>query len=171
MRERLHQYWQRFWQRCSVRERWLLGIMVALIAVTILWFAVYRPMNAGLETSRHAYFVARQRHFSVIDKMTMIRKALATQQKQGGMTDAILVERVTTAAATRGLDLDTVAQSGANQLRIYSAAAPVPAVLDWIDALETQDIIARSVSLTPARTVGHVDIQIELTSRGAALSH
>lgn len=146
-----------WWRERSLREQRLLLVMAALLAVTILWLGIYRPLQAGLSTSR-------ERHQEAVVRLGEVR-AQAEALRGGGATrlPAPLADVVTQSASQAGFANATVAPQGDRRVALsISAARPGP-VLAWLASLEARGVV---VERLVARANADPTLTIDATLSG-----
>ncbi len=150
------------WLARTPRERWLLGVMLALVALVLVWLLVLRPLSDMLSA-------ARQRHGEAV-------AALAEARSQAAAIEALERNRpapfagpidaaVAAAAAEAGFQLSGLQPEGPGRVSLAIGAAKPQALFGWIAALEAQGYIVQSLSVSsnPDRTLS---ARIALRARG-----
>lgn len=150
------------WLARSPRERWLLGVMLALAALVLVWLAILTPLSDMLSA-------ARQRHGEAVE-------ALAEARAQAAAITALERERpapfagpmdaaVAASAAEVGFQLSGVQPEGQGRVSLAIGAAKPQALFGWIAGLEAQGYIVQSLtaSSNPDRTLS---ARIVLRARG-----
>ena len=61
------------WDDRSPREQWMLGVMVAMLAVVILWVGVLWPLQAGQRSARDALAQATDRNADIRTKVKLLK--------------------------------------------------------------------------------------------------
>lgn len=151
------------WLARSVRERWLLGVMLALVALVLVWLAVLRPLSDMLSA-------ARERHGEAVAALAEARTqaaAIAALERARPATQAGPIDSAVAAAASAaGFQLSGLQPQGPGRVSLAIAAAKPQALFGWIAALEAQGYIVQSLSVTsnPDRTLS---AQIALRTRGS----
>ena len=56
-----------YWAERSPRERWMLGVMFALLAIVILWFGIAVPLDRAQRDARDRLVEATERSLAAID--------------------------------------------------------------------------------------------------------
>ena len=147
-----------WWRGRSLREQRLLLVMGALLAVTILWLGIYRPVQNGLSA-------ARERHQEAVIRLGEVRAgadALRTTRRAAALPGP-LATVVTQSASEAGFGAATVAPQGDNRVTVsIPSARPAPAFA-WIAALETRGIIVERLS---ARANSDPTLALDLTLAG-----
>ncbi|MEA3009966.1 MAG: ral secretion pathway protein [Sphingomonadales bacterium] len=150
------------WLARSRRERWLLGLMLALAALVLVWLLVLRPLSDMLSA-------ARQRHGEAV-------AALAEARSQAAAIEALeknkpapfagpIDSAVAAAASAAGFQLSGLQPEGEGGVSLAIGAARPQALFGWIAALEAQGYIVQSLTATsnPDRTLS---ARILLRARG-----
>ncbi|MEO7177223.1 MAG: type II secretion system protein GspM [Allosphingosinicella sp.] len=150
------------WLARTARERWLLGVMLALVALVLVWLLVLRPLSDMLSA-------ARQRHGEAV-------AALAEARSQAAAIEALeknkpapfagpIDSAVAAAASAAGFQLSGLQPEGEGRVSLAIGAAKPQALFGWIAALEAQGYIVQSLTATsnPDRTLS---ARILLRARG-----
>ena len=132
-----------WWRERSLREQRLLLVMSALLAITILWLGIYRPVQAALSS-------ARERHQLSVVTLGEAR-AQAEALGQLSKADALgptgpLAPLVTQAANEAGFANATVAPQGDRRVSVSIPSARPAPVLSWIAALEARGIVVERLT-------------------------
>lgn len=129
-----------WWRERSLREQRLLLVMLALLAVTVLWLGVYRPMQNALSA-------ARERHQQAVIRLAEARAgADALRGLKSAALPAPLAPFVTQAANEAGFANAVVAPQGERRVSVsISSARPAP-FFSWIAALEARGIVVERLS-------------------------
>jgi general secretion pathway protein M len=134
------------------RERWLLGLMLALVAVVLVWLAILRPLGDMLSA-------ARQRHGEAVAALAEARSqaaAIADLERNRPAPFAGPIDAAVAAAASdAGFQLSGLQAEGAGRVSLAIGAAKPEALFGWIDGLEAQGYIVHSLTATanPDRTL------------------
>jgi general secretion pathway protein M len=151
------------WLARTARERWLLGVMLALVALVLVWLAVLRPLSDMLSA-------ARERHGESVAALAEARSqaaAIAALERERPATQAGPIDSAVAAAASAaGFQLSGLQPQGPGRVSLAIGAAKPQALFGWIAALEAQGYIVQSLSVTsnPDRTLS---AQIALRTRGS----
>ena len=150
------------WLARTPRERWLIGVMLALVALVLAWLLILQPLGDMLSA-------ARQRHGEAV---TALAEARAQAAAIGGleknrptvMTDPIEIA-VGAAASAAGFQLSGLQPEGPGRVSLAIGAARPQALFGWIGQLEAQGFIVDRLTATsnPDRTLS---AQIVLRARG-----
>jgi general secretion pathway protein M len=150
------------WLARTPRERWLLGVMLALVALVLVWLLVLRPLSDMLSA-------ARQRHGEAVAALAEARAqadAIAALQRNRPAPFAGPIDAAVAAAASEaGFQLSGLQPEGPGRVSLAIGAAKPPALFGWIGALEAQGYIVQSLTATsnPDRTLS---ARIVLRARG-----
>jgi len=132
-----------WWRGRSLREQRLLLAMTALLAVTILWLGIYRPVADWRAA-------ARERHSeAVIARATVAAQAAALKRlgsRPAAAAAGPLAPIVAAAAQEAGFAAATVAPQGDRRASIAIPAARPAALLGWLAGLEAQGIVVERLS-------------------------
>lgn len=129
-----------WWRDRSVREQRMLLVMGALLAVTILWLGIYRPLQNGLSN-------ARERHQAAVVRLGEVRAQ--AQALRGGRATAPagpLAELVTRSAAEAGFANATVAPQGDRRASVSIPSARPGPMMGWVAGLEAQGVVVERFS-------------------------
>jgi general secretion pathway protein M len=140
------------WLARSPRERWLLGVMLALVALVLVWLLILRPLSDMLSA-------ARQRHGEAVAALAEARSqaaAIAALEKDRPAPFAGPIDAAVAAAASdAGFQLSGLQAEGAGRVSLAIGSAKPQALFGWIAALEAQGYIVQSLtaSSNPDRTL------------------
>lgn len=152
-----------WWGQRTLREQRLLIAMAALLAVTILWLGLVRPMDGALAD-------ARARHGRAVLALGEARgRAEAIRRLEGRPAPALpipLPAFVQQQASEAGFDRARVEPRGGGGAAITIDAVRPPAFFGWIAMLEQRHglLIDRLVARTNADAT--LSVQAELRVRG-----
>ncbi len=150
------------WLARTPRERWLLGVMLALVALVLVWLLILQPLSDMLST-------ARQRHGGAVAALAEARSqaaAIAALERNRPAPFAGPIDSaVAAAAASAGFQLSGLQPEGEGRVSLAIGAARPQALFGWIFALEAQGYIVQSLAATsnPDRTLS---ARIVLRARG-----
>ena len=150
------------WLARTPRERWLLGVMLALVALVLVWLVILRPLGDLLSA-------ARQRHGEAAAALAETRSqaaAIAALERNKPAPFAGPIDTAVAAAASdAGFQLSGVQPEGPGRVSIAIGAAKPQALFGWVAALEAQGYIVQSLTATsnPDRTLS---AQILFRARG-----
>ncbi len=122
-----------WWRLRTRREQVLLAIMLALVAITLAWLLVVRPLGDALAT-------ARERHErAVIALATARAQGSAIAQIEGRRApqlEGALQTFISADAAAAGFALTRITPDGDDRLSLSMASAKPQAFFAWLDRLE-----------------------------------
>ncbi len=129
----------------SSREKWLILLMIGLMAVALIW-GIARPVDEALSSARRRNADAAIRLAQTeaqVEAVKAIRKA--RPEAPAGALDAI----VRTSGAAAGFTLDSVTPDG-TRLRVHINSARGGALLAWLSSLEAQGVLIDQADITDA---------------------
>lgn len=132
-----------WWMGRDQRERLLLGVMFALLGFLILWFAIIRPINSGLESAEARLNAAGLDSGRIAAATEGLARAQRTAPPALGVTLPVAVGQ---AAETNGFTLSRLDGRG-EQVTIAISSARAQALFTWLRALEQQGIIVDKLML------------------------
>jgi general secretion pathway protein M len=150
------------WLARTPRERWLLGVMLALVALVLVWLLILRPLSDMLSA-------ARQRHGEAVAALEEARSQAAAIEALEKDRPAALAgpidAAVAAAASEAGFQLSGLQPEGAGRVSLAIGAAKAQALFGWIAGLEAQGYIVQSLTATsnPDRTLS---ARVVLRARG-----
>ena len=120
-----------WWEMRSTRERRLLAIMLALLAILVLWLAVVRPLADALEA-------ARLQHDAAVVALAEARAARpAAAPAAVGRADSIVAET----AAAAGFTGVRIARLGPARASAAVDSARPQALFGWIAEMERRGLV------------------------------
>lgn len=145
----------------SLRERRLILVMLALLAVTVVWAGIIRPLDDALAS-------ARARHADAVVRLGEVQArvdAVRSVQRRGPVNLPLaLADEVRVRASEAGFTLASVEPGGADRVRVTIQAARPGALTAWLARLEARGILVESAALTPG-AAGEVSAALALRSR------
>lgn len=149
-----------WWRERSLREQRLLLVMFALLAVTILWLGLYRPVQDALSN-------ARERHQEAVVRLGEARAQAGALRALGKGTPSArtgpLATIVTQAANEAGFANATVAPQGDHRVSVSIPSARPAPLFGWVAAMEARGIIVERFS---ARANSDPTLSVDLTLAG-----
>jgi general secretion pathway protein M len=151
------------WLARTPRERWLLGVMLALVALVLAWLLILRPLGDMLSA-------ARQRHGEAVANLAEARAQAAAigglEKNRPAAVAGPADMAVAAAASAAGFQLSALQPEGPGRVSLAIGAAKPQALFGWIAQLEAQGFIVErlTASSNPDRTLS---AQIVLRTRGA----
>lgn len=140
------------WLARTPRERWLLGVMLALVGLVLAWLLILRPLGDLLSA-------ARQRHGEAVSALAEARSQAAVigtlERNRPAPLAGPIDAAIAAAASSAGFQLSGIQPEGAGRVSIVIAAARPQALFGWIRQLEAQGYIVErlTVSSNPDRTL------------------
>ena len=150
-----------WYQGRSLREKRLILIMLALLAITILWAGIVRPVRDGLESTRERHAAAVIRLGEVTRQVAQVKSIQRGRPRalEGPLADAIRVR-----ADEAGFALASLEPDG-DRVRIAIATAKPGALLGWIAGLEADGVLVDASTITGN---GDGTVAATLTLKGRA---
>ncbi|WP_300975004.1 type II secretion system protein GspM [Sphingomonas sp. LHG3406-1] len=136
-----------WWLGRTVRERWLVALMLAILLPLLAWLLVARPLIVALEQAQQRHVQAVRQHGLVLAQVTQLRSA--PRIAAGSTAAAPIALRVTDAAARGGISLSANQPLGPSSTAITLAPASPTAALRWLRQLEPSGIVVRELGITP----------------------
>jgi general secretion pathway protein M len=152
-----------WWDGLSLRERWMVGVMLALLAVVILWLGIARPVERGLVSAQEAHEIALDRNAAIRAKVASLEKL--PRRVGAGLTTPI-PQLLTDSASEAGLTLDRAEDQGGGSVDIALASVKPQALFSWIAQLETQGVLVESLTAQPSATAGALSVQAVIKGPG-----
>ena len=146
----------------SLREKRLILVMLALLALTIMWGAIILPVRDGLASTRERYDAAVVRLGEAEARVAAVRRI---QRARPTPLDAPLADAVRARADDAGFALASLDPDG-DRIRIAIATAKPGALLGWIAGLEADGILVDGLTIT-GNGDGTVAAQMTLMARAA----
>lgn len=148
-----------WWRGRSVREQRLLLAMFALLAVTILWLGIYRPMQDALSN-------ARERQQQAVIRLGEIRAGVAAVRGRpaAGLPGPLLAV-VSQSATEAGFANAAVTPQGDRRVAVSIPSARPAPFFAWIASLEARGIVVERLS---ARANSDPTLAVETTLGGGA---
>ena len=148
-----------WWRGRSVREQRLLLVMFALLAITVLWLGIYRPMQAALSN-------ARARHQEAVIRLGEVRAAAAALRSGPAVgLPGPLVSVVTQAATDAGFANAVVTPQGDRRVSVSIPSARPAPFFAWIASLEARGIVVERLS---ARANSDPTLAVDASLAGGA---
>jgi general secretion pathway protein M len=147
-----------WWQARAPRERTLLAVLGVLIAATLLWLGLWRPITSGLEAGWVRQGEATDRAAAINGRLAALKLSGERKANPG----VPLGQRVTQSVSEAGFTLDRAAPQGADGLAITIASARSSALLGWLARLESAGVIVETISIAPGAATGVVSVQAVL---------
>ncbi len=148
-----------WWADRSGRERTMLSVMGALLAIALLWFTVLAPVfrSAQLAQIRHDQ--------AVTDAATVANKARALKAAMAAPPAALdgpLQAIISQSAGAAGFALSRADAVGTDAVSITLVSAKSPAFFAWLNGLNDQGVFADQISI---RTNNDATIAVDAVLR------
>ena len=143
-----------WWAARSRREQVMLAVMLGLLAITIAWLGIYRPVDARLSD-------ARARHADAVVRLGEARASaamLGIGRRPTRLGD--LAPIVSADAVAAGFTAALVTPQGARRATVAIPAARPAVLFGWIARLETRGIVVERMT---ARANSDPTLAVELT--------
>jgi general secretion pathway protein M len=152
-----------WWRLRSRREQWLVGIMLALLALTLAWLLVLRPLADAVAESR-------ERHDRAVIALADARAQSALIKRFEAVHSTApagpILMSVSAAAAQAGFQLARIQPEGENGVSLSLAAAKPQAFFIWLDALEReQGLVVERLNVT-SNSDRTLAVELALRKRG-----
>ena len=145
----------------SLREKRMILVMLALLALTIVWYGVIRPIGDGLSSERQRHADAVVRLGETAARVEAIRDV--TRQRPAAVTGT-LADAIRARAADAGFAIASLDQAGPSRVRVGIAGARPGALTPWLARLEGAGILVDAATLTD-KGDGTVGVQLVLKAR------
>lgn len=147
----------------SRREQWLVGTAGGLAALVLLLFGIIMPGLSAIENARLAHDEAVQRRGRIEATVNVVGMQKPNARVSGNQDIEMIV---TQGAAEKGFDLIKSAGVAPGQISFRIDQARAPALLAWLNELESQDVMVSSVTLrSGANGSVSVDAQLQKATR------
>lgn len=159
---------QSFWQSLLPRQRLLLGVAVAVVAMSVWWLWWWEPLQHGTQTERQR--LAQQQ--GVLAWLQAVAPELeAMQQRQAGLAewgDQSLLGLTDDSARRAGLAgaLTRIEPIGEDRVRVWLDGAEYAVAMAWLQALSAQYPIAvEQLAVERSSAPARVSLRVTLTRR------
>ena len=125
----------------ALRERRLILVMLALLAVTIVWGGIILPVRDGLSGARERHADAVVRLGATQAEVDLIRAAGRRIPLTGSLADTLRLR-----AEAAGFGLATVEDSAGGRVHATIAAGRPAALGRWFAGLEASGILVESAA-------------------------
>ncbi len=129
----------------SPREQRLLLVMLALLAVTIVWAAIILPLTIGISSARSRHDAATT---LLAETEGRVRAVKELEQDRPAALGGPLDEIIRNRANEAGFALANVSRVGDNGVQIGIGSARPGPLLRWIAGLEDDGILTDTLTLT-----------------------
>ncbi|RDE05148.1 type II secretion system protein GspM [Sphingomonas aracearum] len=144
----------------SLRERRLILVMLALLAVTLVWAGILLPVTDGLAS-------ARTRHADAVLRLaeTQARVAAIRAVPRAAPLGQPLDAEVRARADAAGFTVASLAPQGSDRVQLSITQARPGALFAWIAGLEEAGILVETMAIT---NNGDQTVSLQLTLRSQA---
>lgn len=144
----------------SLRERRLILVMLALLAITIVWGGILLPLTDGLAS-------ARARHADAVVRLaqTEARVAAIRGARRADALGQPLEAEVRARADSAGFTIASLSPQGSDRVTLTLPQARPGAVFAWIAGLEEAGIIVETMAIT---NNGDQTVSVQLALRSQA---
>ncbi|WP_129790863.1 type II secretion system protein GspM [Sphingosinicella sp. CPCC 101087] len=151
-----------WWRLRSERERVLLLVMFALVALVLLWLIVIRPLADALDS-------AKQRHGEAVSALAEARARMgAAAGASGGPTASAPLpvdSHIGRTAAEAGFTGARIVARGPARASVSIDAARPQAVFAWLGRMEQDGLVVESLRAR-ANDDRTLAVELELKARG-----
>ena len=147
----------------SLREKRLILVMSALLALTLVWYGVIRPVGDALSDARARHADAVIRFGETQAAVGAIRSA---DRNRPPPLTGVFADAVRARAADAGFALASLDEDGPNRVRVSIQSAKPTVLVPWLARLENAGVLVDAATFTDNgdRTVG---AQLTLKARGS----
>ncbi len=151
-----------WWAERSPRERTMLGVMVALLALFLIWFAVISPLISALEASKVRHIRSVTDLAAVQTKSAALRKLKANPPQPLG---APVTTFVALSAGEAGFTLSRNDAVGTDRASISIASAKPPALFNWLTSIDARGVFVDQLVVRP-NSDATISVDATLKARG-----
>ena len=156
---------QQWWQGLQPRERQLLGVGGAVLAVALAWVMIWEPIASGKEERRQQ--LENQRGFlSELREMRNEARSLrARADDQGALSQGDLLSLANSTANQQGLGgaLQRTQPQGEDRVQVWFEQASFDDIASWLAHLGSEHgVRIHNVSVDRQREPGRVNARIAL---------
>jgi len=127
----------------SLREKRLLVVMVVLLAVTLVWAGIVRPVGDALSSTE-------ERHAAAVVRLGEAEAAVAAIRAGGrpAPLGASLADTVRARADQAGFPLGDLSEDGPDRVRVRVPTARPGALTPWLASMEAAGVLVEQATLT-----------------------
>lgn len=127
----------------TLREKRLLIVMATLLALTIVWAGIVRPVGDALSSTQ-------ERHADAVVRLGLAESAVAAirANRRAAPIGNSLADAVRARADQAGFPLQDLTEDGADRLRVRIASARAGALTRWLANLERGGVLVQQATLT-----------------------
>lgn len=151
----------------SPREKALIAILGLLLAATILFYGIYRPLGSALEDARTDHEIAIIRQAQIEAKVALLRgPGIKRADGAGGkIFSGPLQNFISQSAGEAGFAVGNNSAQGEGRVALTLDSATPVALFTWLAQLEMQGVGVEDLQITPN---GNATIAASMTLRAAA---
>lgn len=148
-----------WWAERNPRERVLVAVAGALLALVILWLGIARPVESGIRSAVEAHDIALDRNAAIRSRVAVL-KDLPRAPATGSLGP--IDQFVGQSAGEAGFTLERSQPQGMGRVDIAIASARPRALFGWLAALEGQGLSVETLVVQPSPAGGTVSVQATL---------
>lgn len=133
-----------WWMARDQRERWLLGVMFALLGFVLFWLLLIRPINTMRDAAQLRLTAATLDAGRIAAAADGLNQAKRIAPPSLGVA---LPTAIGQAAEANGFTLSRLDGQGSDRATIAISSARTTALFTWLGALERQGIIVDKLTL------------------------
>lgn len=135
-----------WWAGRTTREQRLLLVMAALLAVTLVWFGIVRPLDDALAAARARHTAAITAEAAVRGQADAITALARARPPRLAIPVRVFVPETAAAAGFTVARSDALEPDGVSMA--IGSARPV-AFFAWLDGLRARGLIVEALTATP----------------------
>ena len=126
----------------SLREKRLILVMLALLALTVVWGLVILPVRDGLSSARSRHADAVERFAATEQAVELLSRSRRARPLTGSLADALRAE-----AAAAGFTVATLDEQGQGRVHLTIQSGRGAALSAWLARLERIGILVDAATL------------------------
>lgn len=157
--------WSEFWQARNTRERWIIGLGVPLLLLSLLYAYLWMPINKERHQLRRqvpALMQDKQKLVAEAQEVKTLKAQVPAQTAATGGSDPLTLARQS--AGSAGLGQVQLTPDNAGGIQVAAPDLPFDALMRWLGQLQSQyglRVVSAQISALP-KARGHVKVQITL---------
>lgn len=153
-----------WWQARDRRERWMLGVMSAMLGAFVLWYGIVTPLRHA-KTAAQAHYDRAAIDLIAVEANARAIKALLERQPVRPDGDAF-ASTVLDSAKAAAVPISHQRTDADGVLTVGIDAVQASALFGWLDALRRQHGIAPQ-AVTIAEANGSLRVELRFAAAGA----
>lgn len=155
-----------FWQARNARERWIIGLGVPLLLLSLLYAYLWLPLNQERRQLRHqvpTLMQAKQKLQAEAQEFKTLKMQAPAQSAGTGGSDPLTLARQS--AASAGLGQIQLNPDNAGGMQLAAPDVPFDALMRWLGQMQTQyglRVVSAQIDALP-KASGHVKVRIALS--------